>query len=141
LKARIFLPPSNAWLKRQEFFWVVSSVSPKNGFVVMRPRIGIFDFKQEAIVKRLSFFRVGSRYLRVWLVVDDALSSVTWCGGHPVCGAFGNQIDDGADVVVENPMNGGWGCARVERFGEGDGFLEAEVFELLADLCGAAHGL
>jgi hypothetical protein len=87
------------------------------------------------------FFRVGSRYLRGWLVVDDALSSVTWCGGHPVCGAFGNQIDDGADVVVENPMNGGWGCARGARFGEGDGFLEAEVFELLADPCGAAHGL
>jgi hypothetical protein len=74
--------------------------------------------------------------------VDDALSSVTWCGGHPVCGAFGNQIDEGADVGVENPMNGGWGCARGARFGEGDGFLEARGVRVVGgSLWGRARAL
>jgi hypothetical protein len=38
------------------FLGGVLSQSKKYGFVVLRPTIGIFDFKQEAIVKRLSFF-------------------------------------------------------------------------------------
>jgi len=72
--------------------------------------------------------------------VERALSFVAWCGGHPVCGAFGLQIEDGAVMGIEDPMNGGWGCAWAARFGEGDGLPEPVAFELLADCGGVAHG-
>lgn len=119
---------------------MVFSIDPEDGFVILRPRIGIFDFEQETIVKPLNLVPVGSRYPRVWLVVDDALSSVTWCGGHPVRGAFGIQIDDVTVLCIKNPADGGWGCAWGARFGEGNRLPEAEVFELLADCGGVAHG-
>ena len=71
--------------------------------------------------------------------MERALSFVAWCGGHPVCGAFGNQIEDGAVMGIEDPMNGGWRCAWGARFGEGNRLPEPEAFELLADCGGVAH--
>ena len=71
--------------------------------------------------------------------MERAFSFVAWCGGHPDRGAFGIQIDDVTVLCIKNPADGGWGCARGARFGEGNRLPEAEVFELLADCGGVAR--
>jgi len=61
--------------------------------------------------------------------------------GHPGGGVFGLEVDDGAVVSIEDPADSGRRRTGRAGFGQGDGFPEAEAFELTADLVGLLDGL
>ena len=74
-------------------------VRPEDWFAILRPRIGVFDLQNETIFKWLN---LGGAWIFsvIVLIWPDSLALVAWCGGHPVGGGFGLEINDGAVVGV-----------------------------------------
>lgn len=96
------------------------SVRPEDRFVILCPRVGIFDFEKKTVVEWLDFYCLRIRCFRdsYWL---GSFAFVAWSCRHPVGCGFGFEVDDGAVVGVENPADGGrWGTWRA-GFGEGNG--------------------
>jgi hypothetical protein len=119
---------------------ILCSVRPEDRFIILRPGGGVLYLENQTVIKWLDladawifpflgFFRSGS------------LAFVARCGGHPVGGGFGLEVDDGAVVGVEDRADGRWWCAWRAGFGQGDGLPEAEALELATDLVGVLDGL
>jgi len=117
----------------------LGSVRPEDWLVVVGPRVGIFDFEKQAVIKWLDLPCLGLRCCRCSYRLGP-FAFVAWSGGHPGSGVLGFEIDDGAVVSVEDPADSGWRGARCGGFGQGDRLPEAKAFELATNLVGIPEG-